>query len=1279
MSDEFEITPPISDVPLPDDKTPEPDVAKLDVDPVIESLKDEQREELDDILSAEESDLYFDSEPFDQESSDTSEAESSLWLQQPLLTAATLDWEKMIWATILILTIVTRFWGLGDRVVSHDESLHTHYSFQYYNGDGYSHTPLMHGPFLFHVTAFSYWMFGANDFTARIPVAIFGVLLVFIPWFMRSWIGRTGAIFAGIILLISPYSLYYSRYIRHDVYVIVWALIIMVGMFHYFRHRDDRSIYWIAAGLALMFATKEVAFIYAAIFGGFIVLRLLFKIGSADWFLKTIFSISFPTVLLVGGVVLFSGAFVLDHWPEPEVVASITDGAEEILTEEVLVEESNLFGLLQIFGLIILSGGLFFLADKLKSKLSEFAEFDLVVLLTTLILPLMTPLLVNFTGKNPQDYLLNRCAVPNADVLNPFSEFTYRMGDAACRQLYFASPIVTTTLLMVLMLGISIYVGLWWSSRRWIPAAIIYHLIFAILYTSVFSNPWGWMTGAVGSLGYWLEQQEVARGGQPWFYYLFVTPFYEFLPLVFSLAAIRLWTRQNGLGAASRFWGWVVLASGMAMGLVNWYYNGINGFVGDSFTRFPGLIVVVAILAVSGVAWLIFGDMFGRANKTTDVPPSRLSIDDWFGFFPFSVFWLIATVVAYTIAGEKMPWLSIHIVIPMAFLVGWYFNELFKDFDLAEFMAEKTLIFFGLVTLLIITAVLLIGPVFIGDIRFGDQSQAGLNSVGRFMGLAVFTGFIGWLLYRLVDDVPRHMRRLTWTFSTFALLGLLTIRFAWMAAFPNADYTTEYLVYAHGGPSTSQAVIPQLEELSKRLYGDMSLKVYYDNEASWPFTWYLRDFDDRVYFGENPSPDIKNADAILVGDANYSKVEPYLGDDFESMEFTFLWWPMEEYRQISWESVLGNPVIDGDPSLLNSPEKRQGLWDIFFYRDYSAYGTAVGKTYQAGSWPLKRNMRLYIRREALGTLWDKGVGATVIQAPVDPYAAGELPFAPNLVAGQGILTRPRNVAVAADGSIFVADSGNHRIQVFDPAGAPLFAFGQNGVGEGEFNEPWGIAIDEEFVYVTDTWNNRIQKFTLEGDFVLAFGISGSPESPTEGGGQFYGPRDVVLGPNDTLMVTDTGNHRIQLFNRSGQFLSAIGGQGVRGGEFFEPVGLAVASDGTVFVSDTWNNRVQELIIADQQLFPVNDWDVDAWDKSQSIDNKPYLAVDPSGNVFITDPEGYRVIYFDRGGNYVGRFGTFTSGTDGFGLPNGIATDSSGQIYVTDATIGVVYRFDAVSE
>ena len=101
--------------------------------------------------------------------------------------------KKIAYLVILLAAIVTRLWGLGDRVMSHDESLHTQFSYQFFIGDGFSHTPLMHGPFLFHITPIFYWLFGDSDFSARLPVAIFGVILVAMPYFLRHWLGKVGA------------------------------------------------------------------------------------------------------------------------------------------------------------------------------------------------------------------------------------------------------------------------------------------------------------------------------------------------------------------------------------------------------------------------------------------------------------------------------------------------------------------------------------------------------------------------------------------------------------------------------------------------------------------------------------------------------------------------------------------------------------------------------------------------------------------------------------------------------------------------------------------------------------------------------------------------------------------------------------------------------------------------------------------------------------------------------------------------------------------------------
>src|SRR5688572_7648433 len=115
-----------------------------------------------------------------------------------LSRAYTINWEVAIYAIILIIAILTRFWDLGERVMSHDESLHTYYSWKLYDQGDFQHTPLMHGPVLFHAVAFFYFLFGDSDFSARIYPALLGIGIVMFPILFRRWLGKFGAIFASI-------------------------------------------------------------------------------------------------------------------------------------------------------------------------------------------------------------------------------------------------------------------------------------------------------------------------------------------------------------------------------------------------------------------------------------------------------------------------------------------------------------------------------------------------------------------------------------------------------------------------------------------------------------------------------------------------------------------------------------------------------------------------------------------------------------------------------------------------------------------------------------------------------------------------------------------------------------------------------------------------------------------------------------------------------------------------------------------------------------------------
>src|SRR5712671_30119 len=122
-----------------------------------------------------------------------------------------IDPELLPFLGLMFVGLVLRFWDLGAKAFHHDESLHAFYSWRLFDGQGYVHDPMMHGPLLFELSALVYLLFGASDFTARLVPALFGVALIGLPFLLRHELGRAGAIAASLILVISPAFLYFSR------------------------------------------------------------------------------------------------------------------------------------------------------------------------------------------------------------------------------------------------------------------------------------------------------------------------------------------------------------------------------------------------------------------------------------------------------------------------------------------------------------------------------------------------------------------------------------------------------------------------------------------------------------------------------------------------------------------------------------------------------------------------------------------------------------------------------------------------------------------------------------------------------------------------------------------------------------------------------------------------------------------------------------------------------------------------------------------------------------
>jgi predicted membrane-bound mannosyltransferase/DNA-binding beta-propeller fold protein YncE len=1106
------------------------------------------------------------------------------WLDRPVLEGLPLTWEHAIYLTIAVVCLVSRLSMLGYRVQTHDESLHTQYSWYIYSGRSYIHNPMMHGPFLFHATALSYALFGDSDFTARLPVALIGTALVLFPYVLRRYLGRKGALIASFLFLISPSIMYYSRYIRMDVPTILWAMIIVWAVFHYLEEGKDWHLYVLAGALSLMYATKEVAPIYTIFFAIFLVGLFLVRALRRPWqhpeferwFVGALLAIAAGIIVLGLGVIIRS-----------DVPADV---AGEVVEPAGMPAWAVLGGIVAVLGAV---AAIVTLLRGLGEQLREFRSFDLIVLVGTLSLPFASPIAISLFSRLGGAIAGPDSTLATLDLLN------YRAPD-----LYYSGAI------LALVIAAAVGIGLVWDRRRWPIAAAIYGVIFLVLFTSVFTNGQGIVSGWIGSVGYWLPQQEVERGSQPWYYYFVVLPFYEFLPLLGAL--------------------------------------GTMGFLG--FQRLVNEI---------------------RHRNDGSPRPERGA-----PFIPFIALWIVLAWIGFSYAGERMAWLTVHIATPMILITGWMLGRVLDTIDWRLIWREKGWLLTILVPLLI--AALVATGRALGQGPFGGIDVGALTITGAFVaGVAgvLVIGTLATLLWMRIGD--RHAGLLL-VLTAFLILGLLTVRVAWRFSFVNFDRPAELLVYAHNGPDVRTA-IEQLEELSLRVGdGPQSIDVTYNlDKNSFLLYWYFRDYPNARFYPDEPSRDQVLARAVIAAQPQWSVVEPYLGDNYHVFDYTHYWWPMEDYRELTWGKLW---------DWLTDPQKRRALWHLFYDMDYSLYDQITGRQHVIDSWPLHQEFRLYVRKDVAWEVWGLGTGEIEATAPDVPqtYVDGWQELTARQVwgsegSGLGQLTWPRGIAVSEDGLVYVADSQNHRIQVFDADGLLVSswgAYGDCGVQvplPGTFCEPWDVAVGPEGdVFVADTWAHRVQRFTSEGEFVTAWGAYGQfgiGEVP--GPIAFYGPRSVDVGPDGLVYVSDTGNKKVQVFTRDGEFVAEWGGFGAVPGQLDEPVGLAFNPAGQIVIADSWNRRVQVL---EPDGAPVLSWPIDGW-AGETIDDKPYVAVDAAGRVYVTDPGNYRVLVFDAEGDYLYSFGQFGFDESSFSLPTGVDIGPDGAIYVTDSANHRVMVFD----
>jgi predicted membrane-bound mannosyltransferase len=660
-------------------------------------------------------------------------------LARPIVIQVRLNWEIVAYAALVIAAVGLRFWDLGARAIHHDESIHGWYAWLLYRGEGYDHNPLAHGPFQFFGTALVFILGGASDYTLRILPAVFGSALVALPFFLRHRLGHLGAFLVAAGIAFSPSLLFFSRFARNDIYMAFYTLGLVICLWRYIDER--KTLYLVLSGLllGLSFATKENAFLEAAIF------------------------IAFLDVWLS---VHFSRLIAQRHG---------LDRSEAVAAFVLLLPISWAIAALWPW------------SKGLRSRLGLdhwHPAGDLLVVLGTLALPQFAAAI--------QVPLEAFGGIDDGDLARPAP---FGREEWTRENLLGFFTIIT-------LAAATACIGLGWKGRQWLAVAAAFYVPFLLLYTNFLTDMDGYYSGQWGSLDYWLGQQDVRRGNQPWFYYLTLLPSYEFLPLILAAPALFFYA--------------------------------------------------------------VKGNRFER----------------------FLVYWVAATHLAYMLAGEKMPWISVHTSLPVMVLGGYALGRLLAA-NAARDLARSAWPH---------AVPLLAGAMGLTALALGvfGPEDGPWYSVRIVLILGAVVAIL-WLLW------PLTSQRLV-TVAASALVGALvafTLFTGVRAAFQLGDDPRELFVYAQSSYQVSD-VAEHIDDAARVSGLGHDLPVVVNGFEPWE--WYLRDFRRVIYLSNIDEGYEPPAGAVVLLRAeNEAAMQPFLDRYAPPIPYTSLiWFPeFDSYKTLS--------------------------------------------------------------------------------------------------------------------------------------------------------------------------------------------------------------------------------------------------------------------------------------------------------------------------------------------------------------------------------------------
>ncbi|GLV57071.1 hypothetical protein KDH_39090 [Dictyobacter sp. S3.2.2.5] len=677
-------------------------------------------------------------------------------------------WTGIAFWGVVLLGVILRFWGLGDKPLHHDESLHAYFSLilmhnnmenwltcaQTAASSCYRYDPLTHGPFQFHIIAFVYKIsqllgapdHGVNTTTVRIAAATLGSALVGLPYFLRDYISKVGAWLACFLLAVSPSMVYYSRFAREDIYMAFFTLLTVVAMARYVRDRKGGWLLLSALAFTLSYATKEATFLTIAVFGSFLGALVVWELGVR---------------LKLRNINTREGRPFWDQFIPTTAAPWFTLGYFAILG----IIAKLFFGKLKELSTYIT-------ANKANTAIAD-AYVARLKANTVALLPWLGMLLAVVIA-----ILLIR------EVRGTIT--TERRG-LARRVERRRQPVLDTIVTMP------------WT--HWFFAVVCSWFVFIVLFSVLFTNlPGGIGDGIWQGLYYWLQQQQVARGGQPWYYYFLLIPLYEQIGVVF------------------------------------------------------GLVGVIRCL----------------------VRPTRFRL--------FLVYWFIGNVFIYTWAGEKMPWLTIHMTMPMMLLAAIALEP--AVVKVIQVVKERL----GRSTQMIDVAEETTTPL-------TEEAKSPVAFIPpRARKPLAQGGSVATVVLALLLLVPTLQNMFQLSFVHYA------------------DAPHEMMIYVQTTTDVN-TMMDKIAALDKKLYGGQhKIPIGLVEDSTWPFAWYVRDYTNVCFnYPNGCSSTAQNIPVIITSGDQMPSMQYQYRDTYQFHQYHMRTQWDQGYMLPPCKATPGHPCTDPQP------------------------------------------------------------------------------------------------------------------------------------------------------------------------------------------------------------------------------------------------------------------------------------------------------------------------------------------------------------------------------